>query len=273
MNLLSHIARRHQSVPSPAWLVLPAALLALAAGGSLLGTAPVMEALRLLHSGVDYHPDSTHSFFLDGQQSVICARNTGIYAGALLTLMWAWATGRGQALGFPPLRIALVLALFVGVMVADGFNSLTMDLEYPTPYQPHNLLRLGTGLLAGLAVGAYVLPVVNSIIWRNGTQRAVVPGFGSLGALLTCLGLLWAVVALRLDAFALPVAALTTAASFVLFGIVNVLFLVLILRRENRYAGAHDLARLGAVAVVIALAQLAILAVIVRTFIGLAQPV
>lgn len=264
---MSGVASRRSYMISPAWLLAPAGLLALAAVGSLPGAAPLIDGMRLLHSGVDYHPDATHSFFLNGRQSVICARNTGIYTGAFLTMLWAWATGRGRAQGFPPLRMGVVLATFVGIMAADGFNSLAADMGYPSVYEPTNPLRLLTGLLAGVAVTAYFLPVVNSLFWREPREGAVLGDFRSLCALLGLLAILWLVVVLGVDAFALPVAGLTTAASLVLFGAVNLLFLVLILKRENGYDRARDLLFPASMALLLSLAQLTLLAWVMRAFV------
>ncbi len=252
------VARLPRIWPLLAWTLAGLAV------GLFLPPARIIGFLRFLHSGIDYPPDSTHSFFLAGAQSIVCARNTGLYAGAFLTMAWAWATGRGRSVEFPPLRIGLVLALFVGVMAADGLNSFVRDIGYPSPYAPMNWLRLATGLLAGAAVAAYFVPVVNSLIWREGTDQAVVPSLRSLGGLLLCLTGFWAVVVLGLDLFALPVALLTAAASFILFGSLNLIFLVLILRRDNTFLRLADLLRPGLVCLALALAELALLAWVVR---------
>lgn len=265
-----HTARRQLLGVSLAWPALLGALLFVAATG-LIPPGAVMEKLRLLHSGVDYHPDSTHSFFLSGQQSVICSRNTGIYTGALLTMAWAWAANRGRALSFPPIRIGIVLALFVGIMAADGFNSLAADIGYPSAYEPSNWLRLGTGLLAGAAIVLYFLPVLNSLLWREGQYQPVIGSPRSLGALLMWPAALWLLVTLHVDVVALPVALLTTTASLVLFGSLNLLFLTVILHRENRFRRVHDLLRPALASLALALAQLVALAFIVQRFVGLVR--
>lgn len=255
------------SLPMP---VLPVAVVVLLGVVALLGIlvpARLMESLFLLHSGVDYHEDMTHSLLLGGYQSVLCARNTGIYVGAMLALVWAWGTRRGRAQGFPPLRVALVLALFVGVLIADGVNSVVADLGYPSAYEPTNPLRLATGLLAGAAVGVYFLPVLNGILWRDREARSVLPGYRALGGLVLVLAGLWGLLVSGLDVLAVPLALLTTTASLVLFGAVNLLFLVLLLKADNRFARARDLATFGLVAVVAALGQMALLAWFMRTFV------
>lgn len=249
-------------------LTFLAGVLALVTGAAAFGTERAMDAMRLLHAGVDYHPDSSHSFFLGGEQSVQCARNSGIYIGAFLTLPWAWLTGRGRASGFPPIRLGMVLALGFGLMVADGINSLVADLGYSAAYPPSTVLRLGTGLLAGTAAGWYFLPVVNGLLWRRSDERPAIRSWRWMVGLLAIeSGLLLANV-LNVGWLAVPVAALTSVAAVTLFGSVNLLLLVLLLRSDNRYESVRDIASPAAVATCAALVQLGLLGLLVRTVVA-----
>ena len=249
-------------------LALTITVLALTASIAALGTGRAMDAMRLLHAGVDYHPDSSHSFVLDGQQSVQCARNTGIYLGAFLTLPWAWLSGRGRATGLPPIRMGMVLALCFGIMVADGVNSLAAELGYDAVYSPTTALRLGTGLLAGTAAGWYFWPVLNSVVWQQHDERPVLRGVNWLLALLGIELSVWLAVLLEVNWLAVPLAVLTSAASLTLFGGVNLLLLVLLLRSENRYRRVGDIARPATVALSAALTQLLLLAALVRVVVA-----
>ncbi len=268
----------HVRVPSavPRWAVplgLALATLALILALGEVWGGQIIGALRLLQSGIDVHPDTTHSFFLDGHQSVVCARNTGLYCGAFLTVAWAWVSGRGRGDGFPPLRVGLALALMVGVMVADGLDSFVADLGYTPAYEPNNLVRLATGLLAGAAVAAYVLPAINSLLWRRPDPRPLLPGYRALAVLLACLAPLWGVVALGLGPAALPVAVLTTASALWLLATANLTFAVLLCRWDNRFEDPASLARPGTVAVAVALLELAGMAVLMhQAFPGLYHP-
>ena len=256
-------ARRRPSDPSKLWLPAVGAA-AVIGGGMLLGAERVMWALRLLHGGVDYHPDASHSLLLGGRESVMCARNTGIYCGALLTALWAWGAGRGRAERFPPLRVGLALAALFGLMAADGLNSLAAAADYPPAYAPHNLLRLATGLGAGTAAAALFLPVLNGVLWRGPQRVPLVPSLRSLGGLLGVQAALFLLLAAGVGALALPLAGLTTASSLALFGAVNLLAGLLLLRRENRCGSLVELARPAGVAIGVALAQLAGLSWVVR---------
>ncbi len=239
-------------------LALALLLLALSAAAG-----PVIGFLRALHSGVDYHSDSTHHLFLGGHQSIICARNTGIYVGALLTWFWAWGSGKGRACRFPPFRVAAVLALLVGVMAADGLNSLVADMGYQPAYSPHNLLRLATGLGAGTAVAAYLLPVVSSVLWCSAPEEPILPSIRALLALLGLQAALWVIVALRVALFALPLALLTTLASLVLFGAINLLVIVVLRGWDNTFDTVRQIMQPGGAAVALALVEMAALALVI----------
>src|SRR5947209_2021431 len=132
--------------------------------------ASLLDRLRWLDSGICAQLP-THSFYPGGQRLPLCARNTGIYLGFMVTLLTLYATGRGRVQRLPPWPIIILLACGCFAMVIDGFNSLSLDLGLPHLYQPHNLLRLATGLATGLAVATLILPALNLLMWREYTER------------------------------------------------------------------------------------------------------
>src|SRR3989442_3292909 len=121
------------------------AVLVLVPGSSLL------DRLRWLDSGICAQLPS-HSFYPGGERLPLCARNTGIYLGFIVTLLTLYATGRGRAQRLPPWPIVAVLASGVGILIIDGFNSFLLDLGLPHLYHPHNVIRLATGLITGIAL-------------------------------------------------------------------------------------------------------------------------
>lgn len=96
---------------------------------------------------------ASHSLVLGTSPLPLDARMTGVYLGALTTSLWILAQGRGRAGRVPPRRVLLVLALFVAIMAMDGMNALLGDLHIAQLYPATNGVRLGTGLLAGIALG------------------------------------------------------------------------------------------------------------------------
>jgi uncharacterized membrane protein len=85
---------------------------------------------------------SDHSFYLNGNQMPFCARCTAINVGLLIGIL--------ITLYFSP-KINLVwLGLGLLPMVIDG------GMELVSSYQSSNLLRVITGLLAGIVVSFYL---------------------------------------------------------------------------------------------------------------------
>jgi uncharacterized membrane protein len=142
--------RQHPGGPWP-WL-LPLLALAVVVGFAL-APATLPDKLLWLMGGIcGLRP--AHSYFAGDLQLPIEARMVGIYGGASLTLLLAFAVRRaGAQRPGSPLVLAL-LALFFGSMVFDGVNSTLITLGLPHLYETTNLHRISTGLLSGIAVGA-----------------------------------------------------------------------------------------------------------------------
>jgi uncharacterized membrane protein len=103
------------------------------------------------------------------------ARMTGIYIGAAVTVVWLIAARRLRSTRVPSLPVLALLALFVLALAVDGFNALLIDLRLPTLYEPSNLLRLATGVLAGTSLGVALGHLFASSVWANGDRvRSVV---------------------------------------------------------------------------------------------------
>lgn len=108
-----------------------------------------------------------HSYVFAGVVLPLCARCTGMYLGALVTLGFHWWR-RPRAAGLPRPWILLALVLFFLAWAGDGVNSfLSVIPAAPHLYPPSNLLRLITGTLMGMTVGSFVYVVFNAIVWSE----------------------------------------------------------------------------------------------------------
>ena len=68
-----------------------------------------------------------------------------------------------------------LLTSFVVALAVDGFIALLVDLRFPTPYEPSNVLRMASGILAGTSLGVALGHLFASSMWAQGNrQRAVV---------------------------------------------------------------------------------------------------
>jgi uncharacterized membrane protein len=220
----------------PVWLIIALAsayVVALAALAFLPG-ATLIERLRALDGGVCAQLPS-HSFFPGGTQLPLCARDSGTYLGFASAVVILWVSGRGRASRLPPLPIAIVLLLAVAVFGFDGFNSLFNDLGLPHLYQPHNLLRVATGLGTGTAMAAFIVPVANGLIWRKEDARSSFGSFRELALMVPVLLLDFLAVSSPSAFMLYPMALITSAGLLVAVTTVNLVFVLGIGNRVGRF--------------------------------------
>lgn len=209
----------------PRWLLIAlaigygAAILALIAapGGTFI------ERLRALDGGICAQLP-THSFFPGGQQLPLCSRNTGIYLGFALTVLFLLAAGRIRASKLPGRAVMVALGLAVLAMAVDGFNSLFLDLRLPHLYQPHNLLRLATGLGTGTAMAAFLVPVVNSLLWREDDTRSSFSVLRALVWMIPLLAIGWLAAGSQVSWLLYPIAILSSAGLVMALSLVTMTF-------------------------------------------------
>ncbi len=117
----------------------------------------------------------SHSLQIGGTTLPMDARMTGIYLGAAAAVVWLIATRRLRATLVPSVPVLVILASFVVALAVDGFNALFVDLRLPAMYEPANLIRMATGVLAGIALGLTLGHLFANSVWAHGDrERAVV---------------------------------------------------------------------------------------------------
>jgi uncharacterized membrane protein len=234
------------------YLALLAMLLFLP-GGSLL------DRLRWLDSGICAQLP-THSFYPGGEQLPLCARNTGIYLGFMVTLIALYARKRGRTQLLPRWPIIIVLMCGVVAMAVDGFNSFFFDIGLPHLYQPDNLLRLTTGLLTGFAMATLVLPNLNRLFWRNYYEERTISSWRTFLSYLPLLVLSFFVVASQNWLVLYPLALLSTAGLLTALSSVNLIVVIAISRREQSFERYRDLLPFFSLALLMAIGELLALA-------------
>ena len=119
----------------------------------------------------------SHTLMLGGHALPFDSRMTGIYGGFLSTIVILVALGRHRASRMPSIPVVGILALFVGLMAIDGFNSLFLDLQRPHLYEPNNHLRLVTGIGTGVAIACVICYLAAISLWRqtDAKRRVVEP--------------------------------------------------------------------------------------------------
>lgn len=136
------------------------------------------------------HQLPERSFFGGGVQVPVCARDTGIYVGVIVSVLMVAALQSRRPSRLPSRGIAVLLGAFVLVMVLDGLSA------YAGLRDTTNAIRLATGLLAGYAVGALLVPLINEQLWRTssserifGTRRSLALWLASIPVAFLCV--LW----------------------------------------------------------------------------------
>jgi uncharacterized membrane protein len=180
------------------------------------------------------HRIPDHSYFIAGRQLPLCARCSGTYLGAMLGFAAIWLSGRGRAGNLPPTRVIVVLASFIGLMALDGLNSyLHFFPDAPRLYEPHNILRLTTGTLNGLALSLIVYPVFNFTLWKRVSSERSLNSLRQLLGLLFLDALLILLVETRWAPLLWPVALVTTLGVVLMLTLVNTMIVVIVIRREG----------------------------------------
>jgi uncharacterized membrane protein len=218
----------------PVWALAVAAC-ALVVGGWLSLTPPGLLGKADAVGYAICHRIDLRSFNIGDRQMPLCARCTGIYLGALGAIGVLAALGHSRSGALPTTPMLVVLIIFVGLMGVDGINSYAgLFPGLPQLYQPANELRLITGTLCGLAVGALLYPVFNQTLWRGWTLRPVVSRPVELAALVT-LGAVIVVLVMSGDPNVLYVLALLSAAGVVLLlAMLYTAGLLMVTRRDAR---------------------------------------
>ena len=91
----------------------------------------------------------------------------------------------------PPLKISIILALFLFAFAFDGANSYFHFFPgAPGLYQPENWLRFLTGTGVGIGIACVLVPVVHQTIWQRVDARAALAGWRQFIPLLILAGVL-----------------------------------------------------------------------------------
>jgi uncharacterized membrane protein len=219
------------------------------------------------------HQIRERSLLFGDLQLPLCARCTGIYLGVMTGFTFIRLRGRQRSGTMASIPMLIALVGFIGIMGVDGLNSyLTLIPGMPHLYEPHNFLRVLTGSLNGLALSNIVWPVFGFTFWRKPTPEPPLRGWREL------LVLLLADLAVAIIAYAeipwlyYPIAILTTLGVLAMLGIVNVLIVLIILKRESvgeRWRELLTPALVGLVLVVVELGAMNVLRAVLVQSLGI----
>ena len=220
------------------WFLPLAALFAL---GTFLFITP--PGLLGKADGIGYavcHRIDERSFHLVGRQLPLCARCTGEFNAAAVTLVFSVFVSRKRN-QLPSRGVLFVLTGFFLAFAVDGSNSYLYLLKQTDPgllpgipnlYLPNNTLRLLTGSGMGITMASLLYPMVNQTIWRERDDRPALNGkeFGVLVGIIILIDL-----GIHTEAAPIlyPVAFLSVLGVLSLLSMVFAIVWVIIMRQEN----------------------------------------
>lgn len=180
----------------------------------------LVDKLRAVGYGVCAQRPA-HSYFLGGVQLPLEARMVGIYGGFVVSCLCFWAAGRGRAANLPRAEYLALAVGFIGIMGFDGLNATAYDNGLPFLYSPDNRLRLASGLLAGLGMAMFLLPVLNFSLWRDPELKPVVEDVRQVLGVLAALAALGLGVVSGWSWLYYPIGFLSSGGVLVVVAIVN----------------------------------------------------
>ena len=189
------------------------------------------------------HRIGDRSFSVGDRQAPLCARCSGMYLGALISMIYLfrpWRKGDHPG-GLPDIKTSIVFGLFLVAFGIDGVNSyIHFFPSLPSAYQSQNWLRLVTGTGLGLGLGAVVVAVFNQSFWSNYTPRAVIRRWRDLGCLVGIGGLVIGAVLSENPFFLYPLAVFSSWTVLLILSTVYSLVWILLFKRENVYDSLKD---------------------------------
>lgn len=195
------------------------------------------------------------------------ARMFGMFAGFLVTWLYAFAIGRGKAALMPKPFILFLYISFIAIMGFDGVNATIKDLHdagLPIPYlyEPRLDLRFVTGWLCGIAMAGIVLPVVNYCLWRDAEPRAL---FERVREMLPLFGIgiaLLILFTLGSGLYFYPLAILAPVGILATLGALNIVLVLTLGRRERVAANWREALNPIALALLLSLIELGALSLV-----------
>jgi uncharacterized membrane protein len=199
------------------------------------------------------HQLTARSFIAGGHQLPVCARDTGIYVGFVVSFVLIAVLDRGRhRVSAPPAWLMGLGVVFVMALLWDGVTS------YAGFRTTTNLLRLVTGVGTGFALPLAVMPVLNVQLWRRREGGRILGTW--FEALVWCLAVPLTIAALWWGGPLLGIGypLLVAVAIIATFSAVNLIVVSLVPRFEQRLERLRDLWPAVLIAVAATVVELAL---------------
>lgn len=136
-----------------------------------------MEILERIGYAV-CHQLPEKSIFIEGKQLPVCARDTGIYFGSLLSLFFILFSRRRRSNSIPVPYISFTFVFFMLLMGVDAVSS------YVGFRETTNSIRLLTGLLVGISLPLFMYPILIDNLFEKHDEEHILKSWYELLLLL-----------------------------------------------------------------------------------------
>lgn len=201
-----------------------------------------------------------HTFHFGGLPLPFDARMTGIYSGAIMTLGYLALRGRLLAVQLPPVRYLAVLAGFVALMAADGFNSLFTDIGWWHPWESTNNFRVITGYGMGVALAVALVWLMAGTVFQIARKETTIRSWTDLGWCLAPLPMLLGILHLDWTALHVPLSIFLMLSAWAVLGVLACVTILLATRTDERIVRTSQLHVPGAVGLLVGVAIMLLLA-------------
>ncbi len=181
-----------------------------------------------------------HLLSFGGHFLPLCARDSGLYLGALLGVAYLLSRGRWLAVGRPRRSFWKVFFVILGLFGVDVANSVGVDWFQSGVYPPHNLLRVATGMLLGTFLSVPLLWAVNLSFRARRPDRPLLPRAWDAVALFGISGLGTALLWSGFAPLYGPLAALSFLGMLFLLLAANFLWLLTVLHGRDTLPGSGE---------------------------------
>jgi uncharacterized membrane protein len=228
------------------WKIQPSRIAILLGSGLIIGLWLSMTPEGLLGKAdaVGYavcHRIDVRSFHLGVRTLPMCARCSGTYLGVMLGLTY-FSIVKKKAAQFPGKGILILLGLLTGIYALDGINSyFTLIPGVPNLYEPHNYLRLSTGMGFGIALISIVYPAFNQSLWKEPLALSSVGAFRELVLLILLGGGVVLAVISENPLILYPLAILSTFGVLILLTMVYTMVILIITKKESTASSWREL--------------------------------
>lgn len=194
------------------------------------------------------HRIDERSFHIGGRQLPLCARCTGEFFSAAVSLIFFSLVSPKKS-GMPGWKIGIPLLIFFVAFGIDGSNSYLYLLKTTAPgfldkipnlYMPNNTLRLLTGSGMGIALASILYPAFNQSVWKTYDKEPVLT-WKKLAILVAIVFGVDLAILTESPVVLLPIAFLSVLGVLALLIMVFSMVWLLIMRQENAFTSLKEL--------------------------------